>query len=448
MYLIYLAGMIVRRQADSLNSLGIAVLILCVVNPYAAADVGLLLSFAATLGLIVVSQPINNWMKTKYERIKYGRALVSSTCATLSTTAGAVLCTLPIILLSFGTVSLVAPLANILELVPSSFMMEFAAVAALLNFITPLSFLAKPFALVTGLLAKYMQACAHWLAQIPYASISASYGFVKVWLAAVLLLIGITVLLVKNKRLYKATAALSAILLLCGILSYQLSMQNVTRLAVLDVGTGTSVVLTKNGHAALIGCGGLSPNTTASYLRSLGVQKLDYMQLAGSSTEEFTNAAQLMDTFHPTNLVLQNGATDYGAFQKALTEASKITYYESKVSSQLWGNVTVTIDDTAMQNVTCLQVGQIKTLICPANCDAGKISSQWQHPDFVILNTLPQNVGILRPFYTILSMDAEMLQTSIASVQKSGVATCATAGAGNLTADIQNDRQIKLRRES
>ncbi|HEX3038493.1 MAG TPA: ComEC/Rec2 family competence protein, partial [Oscillospiraceae bacterium] len=448
MYLIYLAGMIVGRRADSLNSLGIAVLILCVINPYAAADVGLLLSFAATLGLIMLSQPLNDWMKAKYAPIRHGRALISSTCATLSTTAGAVVATLPIIVLSFGTVSLVAPLANILELVPSSFMMEFAAVSALLNFIPPLSFLAKPFALLTGLLAKYMQSCAHWLAQIPFASISASYGFVKVWLAATLLLIGITVLLMKRKRLLKVTAVLSAILLLCGILSYQLSMRNVARLAVLDVGTGTSVVLIKDGHAALIGCGGFSPNTTAAYLRSLGVQKLDYMQLTGSSTDEFTNAAQLIDTFHPINLIVQKGSTDYGSFQKSLTNADHITYYESKAVSQLWGNVTVTIDDTAMQNITCLQIGQTKTLICPSNCDAGKIPSQWRRPDFVVLNTLPQHASRLHPLCTVLSMDAETLQANIVSAQKAGVATYATAGAGNLSADIQNDRQIKLRRES
>jgi competence protein ComEC len=448
MYLIYLAGMIVQRRADSLNSLGIAVLILCVVNPYAAADVGLLLSFAATLGLIVVSQPMNEWMKARYAGMRRGRTLVSSTCATLSTTAGAVLTTLPIILLSFGTISLIAPLANILELVPSSFMMEFAAVAALLNFIKPLAFLAMPFALLTGLLAKYMQACAHWLAQIPYASISASYGFVKVWLAAMLLLIGITILIRKSRRLWKVTALLSAILLLCGIFSYQLSMQNVTRIAVLDVGTGTSVVLTKNGHAALIGCGGFSPNTAVSYLRSLGVKKLDYMQLTGDSGEEFTNASQLVKTFHPTNLVLQKDTNDYGAFQKSLTNADHITYYESKVMSRFWEDVTITIDDTALQNITCLQAGQIKTLICPAECDASKIPFQWQHSDFAILNTLPKNTESLRPVCTVLSMDAETMQKSIRYVQKSGVAAYATAGAGSLSVDIQNDRQIKLRRES
>lgn len=448
MYLIYLGGMIVQRQADSLNSLGIAVLILCIANPYAAADVGLLLSFAATLGLIVVSQPLNDWMKEKYSGIRYGRALVSGTCATLSTTAGAVFTTLPIILLSFGTVSLIAPLANILELVPSSFLMEFAAVAALLNLIPPLSFLAMPFALFTGVLANYMQVCAHWLAQIPYASISASYGFVQAWLAAVLLLIGITVLIRKTRKLFRTTALLSVILLLCGILSYQLSMRDVTRVAVLDVGTGTSVVITKNGHAALIGCGGFSPNTVLSYLRGFGIQKLDYMQLTGTSSDEFTNAAQLINTYHPTNLVLQKGVNDYGVFEKSLPNAGNIVYYENKTVSQLWGNVTVTIDDTAMQNITCLQVGQVKTLICPADCDAGKISPEWQHADFVIFNTLPQNEGVLSPFCTVLSMDAETMQKSISAVQKSGVATYATAGAGNLSVDILGDRQIKVRRES
>lgn len=448
MYLIYLAGIIFQRQADSLNSLGIAVLILCLINPYAAADVGLLLSFAATLGLIVVSQPLNDWMKAKYAGLKHGRALVSSTCATLSTTAGAVLFTLPIIILSFGTVSLAAPLANVLELVPSSFMMEFAAAAAVLNLIKPLSFFAMPFALATGLLAKYMQVCAHWLAQIPYASISASFGFVKLWLAATLLLIGITLLIMKSRRLFRASALLSVIMLLVGIFSYQLSMRDITRLAVLDVGTGTSVVLTKNGHAALIGCGGFSSNTTAAYLRSQGIRKLDYMQLVDTSGDEFTNAAQLVGEFHPSQLVLQKGTNDYGVFEKSLVQAGKVAYFENKADSRLWGNVTITIDDTAMQNITCVTVGQIKALICPENCNVGKVPIQWQNADLVIADCLPQNPQLLRPFYTLLSMDQETVIKNYPAAKNSSVAVCATAGAGTLAADIQNDGQIKVRRES
>ena len=58
MCLVVLAGDLLSRRADSLNSLGIAVLLLGLENAYAAADIGLLLSFSATLGLILLCRPL------------------------------------------------------------------------------------------------------------------------------------------------------------------------------------------------------------------------------------------------------------------------------------------------------------------------------------------------------------------------------------------------------
>ena len=57
MSLLFLAAMIFHRKADSLNSLGIAVFLLCVINPYAAADFGFLLSVTSALSLILLSKP-------------------------------------------------------------------------------------------------------------------------------------------------------------------------------------------------------------------------------------------------------------------------------------------------------------------------------------------------------------------------------------------------------
>lgn len=46
------------RIADSLNNLGFAAIVLTAFNPYAVADIGMLLSFSATTGIILWSRPI------------------------------------------------------------------------------------------------------------------------------------------------------------------------------------------------------------------------------------------------------------------------------------------------------------------------------------------------------------------------------------------------------
>ena len=55
MSILYLLGIGIRKQADPINSLGFAMLVLTVPNPFAAGDTGLLLSFSATLGILLFS---------------------------------------------------------------------------------------------------------------------------------------------------------------------------------------------------------------------------------------------------------------------------------------------------------------------------------------------------------------------------------------------------------
>ena len=59
-------AMIFLRKSDGLNSLGFSGLVLTLFNPYTVADVGMLLSFSATLGILMWSKPISNYIVIKY----------------------------------------------------------------------------------------------------------------------------------------------------------------------------------------------------------------------------------------------------------------------------------------------------------------------------------------------------------------------------------------------
>jgi competence protein ComEC len=445
MCLLYLFGILLSRRPDALNSLGAAVFLISLTNPYAAADVGLLLSFFATLGLILVSGKVSCYLDQKYDKIKRIRPLVRGVNGILATTVSAVLFTLPIIIVSFGSVSLVAPVSNLLELVPSTLMMNFAAVAAVLNLIAPQSFLAMPFALVAGLLAKYMQACAHWLAQIPYASISASYGFVLIWLSGSLLLAAVTLLLMKKRRLLKATAWLSIILLLTGIFSFQISMHNVTRLAVLDVGSAESVVLTRNGHAAVVGCGGFSSNPISAYLRSQGIIQLDYIQTLTQTREESVNCAELIDAFHPKRLVMQNAGYVDGFLQEVLPEVSAVTSFHDSAISNLWDNANLRTQSVGTVSAAHVTINQVTVFVCPDEADLSALPEEWFRSDFLVSDSLPKTTVPLEPFYTVLSMDEDDLRKTVPISQR--LNPIATGGNGDIVLEFKNDRTLQLRRE-
>lgn len=448
MCLIFLAGTLFGRQADSLNSLGLAAVVICVQNPYAAADLGLLLSFSATLGMIVCSGPMTKRLQVLYQGVPQGRALLDGMNSALCTTIAATVFTLPIIVLSFGTVSLISPVANILQILPSTLLMEFAAVAAVL-YLVGLPFLAMPLAFLTGLLANYMAGAAALLAAIPFASVSASYGFVQLWLAATLLLLARLLLLSPvAKRVQQAAALLSAMLLLVGIFSHQLAMAPVTRIAVLQAGDGVSVVLTHGGYGAVIGCGGFTSSTARNYLRAQGVQQLEYLQLVGDSREEYLLASDLVRAFQPRTVLLWQEGEGSEFLDKELPLAGQIVPYRTQSQATLWDEVHITQYADGLQRYTGIRVNGISFVLLASGCDAGKLPPEWRQADVVVAGDVPKNPQSLEPFITVFSMSEETATKSRRRLEATGLVSITTGDEGHVLIDTRPSGGILLRREA
>lgn len=65
MGILVLLSSILYRKPDTLNNLGISSLIILLINPYTIFDIGFVLSFAGTLGIILFSDLIINYIHTK-----------------------------------------------------------------------------------------------------------------------------------------------------------------------------------------------------------------------------------------------------------------------------------------------------------------------------------------------------------------------------------------------
>lgn len=445
MCLLCLAAPLFSRRADPLNSLCTAGLLICLGNPYAAADVGLLLSFFATMGLILCTGPITKFLNGKLDKVHAFSPLVRGINGILATSVGATLFTLPIILLSFGTVSIVAPLSNLLELVPSTLLMGFGAAAAVLNLLLPQTYLAMPFALAAGLLAKYMQNCAAWLAKLPLASISASSGFVLLWLAGTMLLFAVALALAKGKRLFPQTACISVILLLVGIFSFQLTRQNETRVAVLDVGTNISVVLTRGGHAAVVGCGSFNSGKVISYLNSENIAQLDSLELLTREREEFACAADLASRFAPKRLIVQQDGMADGFVQKAADHSEKLTRFQSEAEASLWSNVRIETRMSKKSSAAKITAEGVSIVVCPDGVDRSALPVDWRSPDFFIADIMGKPDGI-SPVCAAFSMDRDDLTKSAGQVKQ--WRSVWTGGYGNLILKLKGGRTLSVGRES
>lgn len=446
MLLIYLAGKLFRRHADSLNSLGFAALCLCVLNPYAGADLGLLLSFSATLGMLVFPRAAHRFFWRRSGSRQDSRAVRTAFWFwnSLSTTTAAVLFTLPVTILAFGRVSLIAPVANLLLAVPSALFIQFGFLAGIFHLLPAFSLLWEPLAFAAGCLIKIVCWAARLLASVPFSSVPASFGFVGIWLSAVLFLFGSALLLFHRRKVpVPLVSVLAVILLFLGILSHQESYRNVIRAAVLDVGDGVCVVLSRQGQAAVIGCGGYSSTPVLRYLSGQGIEQIDLIQLTDHSSDEMDHAAQILRAYPTQHVLLRQGEYVDGALEESLRKAAHVDHYRRESDMIFWnGRVRVQVHGTYEENGLWFSVDGLKFLVLP---ETAKIMPQDEHSDVLILEGIPEHGGEFHPLFTVLSME-EMPGPVAKESWPMGRSTYATNQQGAIVFDCEG-REVTIRRE-
>ncbi len=125
-----------NKEQDSLNSLGFAVLIISLLNPYVVVSPSFLLSVSATLGILILnskSEVITNL--TKKIKNEYLMKFVNYLVLSLTVSGVAGVFTLPVAVWFFGTFSLLSPITNILCVNLAFYGMISGAVSVLLSLI-------------------------------------------------------------------------------------------------------------------------------------------------------------------------------------------------------------------------------------------------------------------------------------------------------------------------
>jgi competence protein ComEC len=151
------------RQKEVVRALGVAVLVMVLWNPLLLVfDVGFQLSVIATLGLIYGSPVVSRWFVWVPERFEL-RTLLSATIATQ-------IAVVPLLAYHVGSVSLIAPLANVLVLPVVPLAMLGGFVGGIVGAIVPS--MGMVVAYPAYLFFYYIVAVAQWLSHVPHAALA------------------------------------------------------------------------------------------------------------------------------------------------------------------------------------------------------------------------------------------------------------------------------------
>ncbi len=205
MFLFSALPVFLREERDSLSSLSAAVAVILLLEPYAVGDLGLWLSALSTLGILMLfDRTERKGKQADALALRILRAIAVSAAVTLSASVA----TLPFSLLSFGSLPLASPIANLLLSPLIQGAMYLSIFLVLLGIPTPLSLLAR-------LLARVIFLLSELLAEIPRTVLVAEEGIATFLPLALFFVIAAYFLFCPRKR-FRWRVPL-VLLLLCAI---------------------------------------------------------------------------------------------------------------------------------------------------------------------------------------------------------------------------------------
>jgi competence protein ComEC len=340
------------RRGQASAALGLAVLAMLLVEPATVAEVGFQLSVAATAGLLCWASPLSDRLRRRAPSAVPGWLI-----ATLAVSLAAQAATLPLVLLHFGRLSLVAPVSNLLLAPVVGPAMLGAAIALLCGGLAALGLpavLLAPFTLAGALGLGLMVGIADAAASLPFASIdlqppwdmatAGTGGLALLWALRrrrlpPLTATGLPELSLRaaanepprTGRLRLALGASGMVLVLLVVLVTTARPDGRLRMTVLDVGQGDSILLTgPSGGRMLIDTGPDPDRLVALLDQRLPAwdRRLDLVAVTHPHEDHVAGLALLLDRYRVGGVV-EPGMVGPGpgdaAFRRRLAELGRAT---------------------------------------------------------------------------------------------------------------------------
>ena len=176
LFAVYL-GFMISEENDAPTSLFCSVALITLISPYSVSDVGLWLSFSATLGLVVVYPYIESKLPYVEKSKKLSKKLLRFGISALKIALIALVAnffTLPIMWYCFGSASIVAVISNLLLSPLTAIFLPLCVVSLALG---NLAFVGEGVVFVTALLSRAMLLVVKLMANIRFGVISLEYPF-------------------------------------------------------------------------------------------------------------------------------------------------------------------------------------------------------------------------------------------------------------------------------
>lgn len=380
MMLLLLSGNLFYRKSDSLNSLGFAAFVLCIINPLIVADGGFLMSFAATLGIVVL-YPLTEKVFVTYIPDTIAGKAFKSVCSAIAVSVSATIGVFPVTVFQIGYISLLTVISNVTV---TFFAAASMVSAGLIVLIYPIEALRNFFTLIAGLFARVMLSIVDFLADLTITSVSVDDIFWKVGTTACVIVIIIAVIFLKRKLLFEfITLSLSVIIAITSVMSY-FYYDNLTQLKIIDVGNGVSIIARNGDRKILLSSDADGYNMSSAItdnLNSISRRTADLLVIGDNDGAYNTSILEAVDKVGFNEIIVPQTNTSLNS----VFDGDKITE-STDMLIELWDGATIKSVITEKYSLAYCSFNDVTILVILDSYKYADIPSEYIQADYLISN--------------------------------------------------------------
>lgn len=424
MMIIYLLSILISRRRDSLNSLGIALLIISASNPFAMGAASLRLSALSTMGIILYSEYCNPlvtaWFK-KHSRLSFAEKpfkLIMVTCA-------AVAFCLPVSISLYGNFNFCVFPANLFVVTAAEICMLCSAMAVAIGAVS-LSIFNLP-ALAAGFMAKYIIAVTSLLAKVRVLNIRVSETDAYMLLCGLFVFCALVSLVAyTGKKVMPVSAAMFAVILTFSVISFAFNDYNKTFIRVFDTGDAVAVLVSDRGKNILIGCGGESYNSAYEIKQGIELAGgyLDAV-IIPADKERYTSCLySVTSQYKPDAIYCPDGMN--------LTGFDNVLSLDKSIKSK-----TITIDYYGTSDAVTLETKDIKLAVTGGFIDSDFSDNIKDSQVIISCSDYPDAQLDSLDLY-VISTSASRGSLLLGELESQGINAAVTAGGGSILITADN----------
>jgi competence protein ComEC len=436
---ITLLARILGRRTHGFAALSAAAILMTLINPHVLWDVGFQLSFAATLGLILYSPPLEEFFirtASKWIPEETAKKLAPPVNEFILFTLAAQITTLPLTAYYFQRFPLSSLIANPVILPVQPPLMILGGIATLLGMIwIPLG---RPLAWIAWIFPAFTIRSVTFFAELPLSSIPLGNVAGPVIAIFYLLLFGITAYLnlpEERKPAIKlpalpVTTSLTA-LALCTALLWRAAADRpdgLLHVTILDVGEGDGVLIqSPTGRYVLIDGGPSSIALSDALGRRLPLfdRQLDWLILAGTKEDQIGGLSETITRFAPKQ-VLRSGPPRLGPYHYLMDQIveAEIGIFQAEVGHTLDLGEGAALEVFAIGDQGAIYLLNYRnfTFLLPAGADPDLVSDTLLWDQFIPVTGLllpdggnasvnpPKWLSQLQPTFALISVDSGNLR--------------------------------------